>query len=72
MEVRGQLVGIHSFLPSCGFGGLNSGYQTWQQTPLLTEACVGLLIYLLIFKCTVVNYDFKSKYIFIIVKISNL
>lgn len=67
-EVRGQLGGIHSLLPSCVFGGLNSGYQTWQQASLLTEACVGLLIYLLIFKCIRVNDDFKSNYIFIRLK----
>lgn len=31
-EVRGQLVGICSFLPTCGAQGLNSVPQTWQQT----------------------------------------
>lgn len=34
MEVRGQLVGIDSFILLCGSQVLNFGNQAWQQSPL--------------------------------------
>jgi hypothetical protein len=34
VEVRGQLAGVSSLLPACGFWELTSSHQTWQ--PLLT------------------------------------
>lgn len=37
-EARGQLVGVSSFLPLCGFQGQNSGPQIRQQAPLLSQA----------------------------------
>lgn len=39
-EVRGQLVGTGSLLP-CGFLGLDSGSQIWQEVPLLPEPSHG-------------------------------
>lgn len=34
VEVRGQLVKVGSFLPSCGSLGQDLGDQSWQQEPL--------------------------------------
>lgn len=36
--VRGQLPGVTSLLPPCGFWELKSGRQAWQQGPLPTES----------------------------------
>lgn len=30
-KIRGELLGISSFLPSCGFQGLNPSHQHWWQ-----------------------------------------
>ena len=38
VEVRGQFVGVGSLLLLCGFWGLNSGCQAWQQVPLFPES----------------------------------
>jgi hypothetical protein len=32
LEIRGQFVGVSSFLPPCGFHGLNSRCQDWINT----------------------------------------
>lgn len=37
MEVRGQFVEVCCLLPPDKTWELNSGYQSWQQVPLLTE-----------------------------------
>lgn len=38
VEVRGQVVGVSSLLPSCGSRGLNSGHQaSWQTNLLVAE-----------------------------------
>jgi hypothetical protein len=34
VEIRGQLAGVSSLLPSCGSQGPNSGDHIWQQMPL--------------------------------------
>lgn len=38
--VRGQPVGVESFLPPCGFQGLNSDCWTWHQVSLPTEPII--------------------------------
>ena len=44
VEVRGQLTGIGSPRPPCGFWGLNSGYQTLKQAPSLAYVWVYKLL----------------------------
>lgn len=39
VEIGGQLGGVGSLLPLCGFWGSDSGHQAWQQTPEPTGTC---------------------------------
>ena len=41
VEVRRQLSGVSSFLPLCGFQGLNSGPKPWQQGLLSQRQLAG-------------------------------
>lgn len=37
VDIREQLVGVSSFVPSSGYQGLNLGGQTWRQAPYPAE-----------------------------------
>jgi hypothetical protein len=37
VAVRGHVLGVGSFLPSCGLWGGNSDHQAWLQAPFLVE-----------------------------------
>lgn len=34
LEIRGQFVGVSSFLPPCGSCGSDAGRQAWWQSPI--------------------------------------
>lgn len=70
VEVRGQLVGINSSLPSCGSQGSNSSSQTWMQivlpVSLMSLAPLKLLLLLFYLRYWIETYCWFSQYIFYI------
>lgn len=62
VEVRGQLSGVISLL-SFAFQGLDSGYQGWEQAPLLSQLYPNPLCSVFIDKFDFKMLSLKSAYI---------